>query len=430
MFGRPDGRTAACGPGIPLPYNQNSMTPITRRTFTAGLSAAAFSRILGANSRLRIGVIGCGGQGNSHMRALMKMRETDNIEILDVCDVFDKRTDQAAQFTGGKAVKEYRRLLENRDLDYVLIATPEHWHYQMAIDALSAGKHVYLEKPMTHTVEQAKKLVEKVKASNLRFQVGVQGMSDDSYEAANRYVKDGVLGKVVLAQIDYSRNHLKDFWAYDIDPDAKPGVNLNWTAWLGPAPRRPFDGDRCFRWRRYWDYSSGIASDLFIHRVTRIIKSLGLKFPERGAGAGGKFEFTDSAAEIPDTFNILLDYAGGPTVQLISSMANDTAVEHLLRGHKATLRFTNTGFTIEPQKLFAKDAQGNEVKPIFHTKTGAESVELHHRNLINAIRSNEPIKCDAELGYYGVVACALGVDSYRKQKYMKWDSRHQRVVPA
>ena len=360
-----------------------------------------------------------------HMHALVKMREPDNCDVAAVCDVFDKRAEQAAQLTGGKIVKDYRRLLDDHDLDYVLIATPEHWHYQMTLDAIAAGKHIYCEKPMTQTVEQSKHVIAKLKGSTLKMQVGVQGMSDDSYETANRYIKEGKLGKVVLAQIDYSRNHRDDFWAYPMDSDAKPGENLDWKAWLGPAPKRPWDPDRYFRWRRYWDYSGGIATDLFIHRVTRIIKSCGLTFPERGAGTGGKFEFTTSLAEIPDTLNILLDYPEGMTVQLVSTMANDTKVEHLIRGHLATLEFTKTGFKITPQELFAADA-----KEIVHEKTGGEELDLHHRNLMNAIRKNEALKCDPMLGYYGVAACEMGNTSYRKRKYLKWDAAKEHLVNA
>jgi predicted dehydrogenase len=359
------------------------------------------------------------------MRALVKMRESDNCDVLAVCDVFDKRAERAAQLTGGKIVKDYRKVLENPDLDYVLIATPEHWHYQMTLDAIGAGKHIYCEKPMTQTVEQSKRIVAKLKGSPLKMQVGVQGMSDDSYETANRYIQEGKLGKVVLAQIDYSRNHRDDFWAYPIDNDAKPGENLDWKAWLGPAPKRAWDPERYFRWRRYWDYSGGIASDLFIHRVTRIIKSVGLTFPDRGVGTGGKFEFTTSVAEIPDTLSILLTYPQGMTIQLISSMANDTRVDHLIRGHLATLEFSKTGFKITPQELFAADA-----KEIVYQKTGGEELDLHHRNLMNAIRKNEPLKCDPMLGYYGVVACEMGNMSYRKSKYLKWDAAKERMVNA
>ncbi len=398
---------------------------MTRREFTAGIAIAAksYSQIRGANDRLRIGAIGCGGQGMAHLKALVKMRESDNIDVLAVADVYDKRANQGAALTGAKIVKDYRRILDDKDVDYVLIATPEHWHARMVLDAADARKHIYCEKPMTHTTDEAKKVVAKIRGSNIKMQVGVQGMSDDSYETAHKFVADGTLGRVVLAQIDYSRNHVADFWAYPIDADARPGENLDWKAWLGPAPKHPFEPARFFRWRHYWDYSGGIAADLFVHRVTRIIKALGLTFPEYAAAAGGKFEFTNSAAEIPDTLNILLDYPGGLTVQLISTQANERRVPHLLRGHKATLEFTNTGFTIKPERNFA-----NEVKEIEHKKTGAEEVDLHHRNLINAIRVNEPLKCDVMLGYYGVVACAMGNQSYRHRKYMKWDAAKQRIV--
>jgi len=296
----------------------------------------------------------------------------------------------------------------------------------MTLDAADARKHIYCEKPMTWNVEQAKKVVARIQHTGVKMQVGVQGMSDDSYETANKYVKEDALGKVVLAQIDYSRNHTgDDFWNGPADPDVKPGVNLDWKAWLGPAPKHTFDLDRFLYWRRYWDYSSGIASDLFVHRVTRIIKSLGLKFPDYGTGAGGKFVWGSSPAEIPDTMNILLDYPEGLTVQLVSSMANDTPVEHVLRGHKATLTFDRNGFTIRPQRQFQKEA-----KEVVHKKTGGEQLDLHHRNLMGAIRKGDALKCDCTLGYYGVVAVQMGIVSLRKRQYMAWDKGRERIVKA
>ncbi|MCS7024463.1 MAG: Gfo/Idh/MocA family oxidoreductase [Bryobacteraceae bacterium] len=391
----------------------------------AGSRAAAHARIIGANDRIHIGVIGCGGMANGHMRALNRMKDTQNVEITAVSDVFAKRLEAAAQLTGGKPFKDYRRLLESKEIDYVLIATPEHWHAQMTLDAADAGKHIYCEKPMTYSIEEAKKVVAKVKATGVKMQVGVQGMSDESYEIAHQYVKEGTLGKVVLAQIDYSRNYKGDFWLYPEDPDARPGENLDWNAFLGPARKRPWDPERFFSWRRFWDYSGGIASDLFVHRITRIIKALGLTFPERVVATGGKFFYTQGKAEIPDTFNVLLDYPEGVTVQLISTMANDTAVDHLLRGNRATLQFTRTGFTITPQNLYASSMQ-----PITYTKKGAEDISLHHINLQNAIRNNEPLKCDCMLGYYGVVAARMSVESYRRRKYLAWDRLKERVVYA
>lgn len=395
------------------------------------------STILGANESMKVGVIGCGGMANSHMDALLAMRETDNVEIAAVCDIFTKRLEAAAAKTGAMAYKEYKGLLDRKDLDYVLIATPEHWHHQMILDALDAGKHVYVEKPMTHTIEQSKEVVNKVEATGLKLQVGVQGMSDESYEVAHQYIQDGALGKIVMAQIDYSRNYTGDFWAYQIDPDAQPGVNLNWDTWLGPAPKRAWDPRRFFQWRRYWDYSGGIATDLFIHRVTRILKSVGLTFPEYVAATGGTWNFVDSVAEIPETFNMLCDYPGGPTVALISSLANDTPVDHVIRGHRATLQFTNTGFVITRQQTSTKDvinpvpgSTTDQEGRVIYQKKGAEDITLHHRNLLAAIRSGEELHCDANLGYYGVVVTMMGVRSFRERKYLRWDSERETVIPA
>src|SRR5262249_12600123 len=191
---------------------------ISRRAFVSAsaasivATAASANRVLGANNRLRVGIIGCGGlaQG-SHIPSLMKMKETDNVEIVAVCDVYQKRLDQASATTGASAVKDYRALLDRKDIDYFAIVTPGHWHARMTLHAADAGKHIYCEKPRTWSIEQAKLVVRKIQQSKLKMQVGVQGMCDDSYETAQKYVKEGKLGRVVQAQIDYSRNHKGDF---------------------------------------------------------------------------------------------------------------------------------------------------------------------------------------------------------------------------
>jgi predicted dehydrogenase len=408
---------------------------ISRRAFVSAsaasivATAASANRVIGANNRLRVGIIGCGGlaQG-AHIPSLMKMKEADNVEIVAVCDVYQKRLDQAAATTGAAPVKDYRAMLDNKDVDYVTIVTPEHWHARMTLDAADAGKHIYCEKPMTWSIEQAKQVVKKIQQTSVKMQVGVQGMCDDSYETAQKYVKEGRLGRVVQAQIDYSRNYKRDFWVSDEpDKDVRPGENLDWNAFLGPAPKRAFDLDRFLHWRRYWEYSGGIATDLFVHRITRIIRALDLKFPNRVVAVGGKWEFRDSPAEIPDTFNMMLDYPDGLSVVVISSMANDAPIPHVLRGHEATLEFTREGFVIRPQGRFNKEGDKPE---IVHKKTGGEDITLHHRNLQNAIRGGEALKCDVMTGYYGVVAVRLAVESYRKSKYMKWDARREKGIEA
>ncbi|MBS1787289.1 MAG: Gfo/Idh/MocA family oxidoreductase [Acidobacteria bacterium] len=410
---------------------------INRRDFVSAstasvlLTAASAKRVLGANNRLRVGIIGCGGlaQG-AHIPSLLSMKDSDNVEIVAVCDVYQKRLDQAAAKTGAKPFKNYHELLDQKDIDYVAIVTPEHWHAKMTLDAADASKHIYCEKPMTWSIDQAKAVVKKIQSTKLKMQVGVQGMSDDSYETAQRMIKEGKIGRPVQAQIDYSRNHKGDFWVADpseIDHDVKPGVNLDWNAFLGPAPKRPFDLDRFLHWRRYWDYSGGIATDLFVHRITRIIRALDLKFPERVVATGGKWEFRNSAAEIPDTFDMMLDYPEGLTVVVLSSMANAEPIPHVIRGHEATLEFTRTGFVIRPE---GRMNRAGDKEIITHKKTGGEDITLHHRNLQGAIRNGDAIKTDVMTGYYGVVAVRMAIDAFRKNRYMKWDARRERPYAA
>ncbi len=412
---------------------------ISALTFATPLisTAKSYRRILGANERLNMGAIGCGSMGSGHLRALVNMKESDNIDILQVCDVYDKRKEKAEELTGGKGERYYQRLLDNKDLDYILIATPEHWHHRMIIDSLDAGKHVYCEKPMTHEIDEAFDVIGKVDETGLKLQIGVQGMSDDSYITAHKYMQDGVLGKVTMAHIDYSRNG--NLWLYDVDKDADPTKNLDWNLWLGPSKKVDWDPERYFRWRRYWDYSGGVATDLFIHRLTRILKATGMAFPQYVTASGGHYYFTGKdKAEVPDTFNMMLDYPEGTTVMLVSAQKNDTRIKHLIRGHKATLEFTKSGFTITPQdqvqeKLTTDKGEALKVDDqgkFHHQKKGAEDITLHHRNLQKAIREGEELNCDARLGMYGVAACKMGVMSFRKRKYYKWDTQKNKPVKA
>ncbi len=395
----------------------------------APFSAKSYNRIIGANERVNMGVIGCGGMGNSHMSALLRMGDLNNVSVGYVCDVYDKRLAAAAEKMTATPIKNYKEILDNKDVDSILIATPEHWHHQMILDGLDAEKHIYCEKPMTHSIKESKEVIERMKTAKTKLQIGVQGMSDDSYSKANEYIRQDVLGDVVMAHIDYSRNYQgEDFWDYTVDFDAKPGVNIDWEAWLGPAKKRAYDPYRFFRWRKYWDYSGGIATDLFIHRISRIIRSIGFTFPDKVVASGGLWHYENAKGEIPDTFNMMIDYPEGVTVMVVSSMANDTSTKHMIRGSKATLEFTREGFVITPQTTGRESVKEEDL--IKFRKRGAEDIVLHHKNLLDAIREDEPLKCDHNMAYYGVVACSMGVQSFRERSYLKWDNAKQRVVKA
>ena len=209
----------------------------------AALSARSYGRVLGANQRLGIGIIGCGNMANHHLRKLLTMSSAANIEIVAVSDVYQTRArkfqDQIMK-TGGNALEKthYQDLLAMKEVDYAFIATPEHWHAQQTLDALDAGKHVYCEKPMTHSIAEAQQVVHKVRKTGLKMQVGVQGMSDDSYSSANQAIREGKLGRVVQAQMEYVRNYPanKGPWRTGVRPNAPKPPDLDWERWLGPAP--------------------------------------------------------------------------------------------------------------------------------------------------------------------------------------------------
>ena len=298
-------------------------------------------------------------------------------------------------------------------------------------NALSAGKHVYVEKPITHTIEEAKEVVAKVKETGLKLQVGVQGMSDDSYATAHEAILEGKIGTVVEAQIEYCRDYPLDRgpWRRD-DVDfaqmaTKPN-DLDWEAWLGDAPKRPWDPYRYFEWRNYKDYSGGISTDLFVHRITRIIKACGLQIPTRVAGMGGIYIWPDGR-ELPDNFEMIAEYpkiekvTNGMTVHVLGTMANRHVIEHLIRGINGTLIFyRNQGWEIhEPrtEKVLFKQE-----------RSGGEEIWRQHANLHAAIRDNKPLVCPAELGQYGLTAVAMANLSWFNKKMMAWDEKTGQAV--
>ncbi len=412
---------------------------MTRRSFLkttgmaaagmAALSAKSYAQVAGANDRLRMAFIGCGGIAGHHLSKLLPMRKEENLDIVAVCDVYRtraKKFQEKIQAAGGEAklVGDYRDVLAMKNLDYVLIATPEHRHADITLAALDAGKHVYCEKPMTHTIEEAQAVLAKAKQTGLKLQVGVQGTSDDSYAAAYEAIAAGKLGPVVQAQVDYCRNYPADKgpWRGDIDPAAPKPDDLDWQAWLGPAPKRPWEARRYYEWRNYRDYSGGVATDLFVHRITRILKACGLTYPSRVVGMGGIYMWPDGR-ELPDNFEMIVEYPAhkgitpGMTVHVLGTMANDHGNEHCIRGHKATLIFTNEGWTIIEEHT-------GKVLETFK-KTGAEDVGLHHKNHHAAIRTNAPLNCPPELGLYAVVPVVMGNESWFRRKMMVWDAEKQ-----
>lgn len=387
------------------------------------LTAKSYARVLGANDRIRMGFIGAGGMGTSHLNVLAAIKEKNNLEGVAVADCWLERAQKGAAVIGApKAFQDYRAVLDIKDIDYVTIATPEHWHAKMTIDALAAGKHVYCEKPMTHTIPEAQQVVEAQKKYGKAVQVGVQAMSDDSYRTAAEAIREGVLGQVVQAQIEYVRRYDKQGpWRDPSVTDSTPKPkDLDWDAWLGHAPKIDWDPHHYFEWRNYARYSGGIATDLFIHRITRIMKACDLLYPRRVVGMGGIWQWNDGR-DLPDNFEMICEYPRGMTVYVLGTMSNRVGIDHLIRGYRATMYFTGSGWEV-------RDKDGKVLRT--HKKTGAEDNQLHHINLHDHLRNGTPLNCPVELGLAGVVAVNMANESWRTSQVMGWDAKEQKMVPA
>jgi len=318
-------------------HDSNGAKP-TRRTFiyTAGAVAAgtvlsqgkAFAKTpVGANDRINIGIIGCGGRGSYHAKELAALRDQgEAIELIAACDAYRPRMDALAKQYKMKQFWDHRELLANKHVDVVCIATPDHIHAPQAVDAVRAGKDVYCEKPFTHwrQIDLTKAASDEIGKSDRVFQLGTQGLSDPAWHQMAKLVKEGLIGQPIHAECGYFR--VGDWGERGMkidDPNAKPGKDLNWEAFLGDAPKRDFDVSRYFRWRMYEDYSGGPVTDLFPHSLTPAVFMLGVGVPSQAVGIGGIYRYPDR--EVPDTFNMMLDYDGKLMLSVLGTQGNNYA---------------------------------------------------------------------------------------------------------
>lgn len=411
---------------------------------TAGMTAMHYSALAaddGANDKINVAMIGVGGRG-SHL--LRWARGKENAKIVAVCDVYVRRRKKAAQAAGLDPENErdctgdYKELLKREDIDAVIIATPDHWHAPMAIDAMKAGKDVYLEKPMTHTVEEAKQVHETRVETGRILQVGSQTTSADQWWNAKEAIKKGMIGKLVMSQGSYHRNNKEGQWNWSIDkgtgPQAEGDDYIDWDTWLGTAPQREWDPDRFFRFRKFWDYSGGIATDLFYHVMAPLnICWPEAQFPFKVMASGGIYVFKDTR-EVPDTFAFMAEYPGEHQVVLSSSMANDTHIPGLIRGHEGTIVMVEHGkfegrtpyITVSAQSPYEKEFKEKWGKTEIQIET--EKREDHMDNFLRCVKERETPVLDSLTAYKAMVTIGMSVESYRQGKMLYFDSKKERVV--
>lgn len=415
------------------------------KAFAKGAGKLDSSRVIGANDRINIGVVGVGGRGSyvASQFAAFGRNNNNACQIVGVCDVYTKRARLNAEKHSCKAYADYRELISKPDVDAVIVATPDHWHAKIALEAMDKGKDVYLEKPMCHTNEEIKKLVETVRETKRVVQIGSQTTSADQWYKAKKAIADGMIGKMIMSQGSYHRNSIEGEWNWEIDANAGPNGKgddyIDWKSWLGPAPERAFDADRFFRFRKYWDYSGGIATDLFFH----VVAPLNIcwdkpQYPSKVIASGGIYSFHDR--EVPDTFHLIAEYPEGHSLVLSSSMANSEHIPGLIRGHEGTIIMVENGkfesttdyITVKPERVrIGEDRKASrDVFPGY--KFGKEDVKIpvehtdmmsaHVGNFLSCMRSRQKPHLDVETAAHAQVVINLAVESYRENKVKFWDA--------
>jgi predicted dehydrogenase len=412
------------------------------------------------DKRVGLATIGIGGQGTSDTKAALKV---PGVELVAVADVYDGRLVRAREvFCEGLATtRDYKEVLARPDVDAVIIATPDHWHSRIAIDAMNAGKDVYVEKPMVHSVDQGLALVEAQKKTGRICQVGSQRVSSIVYHKAKELLASGAIGELLLVEAWWNRNSPIGAWQYSIPPDASPQT-VDWDRFLGPAPKRPFEPMRLFRWRNYDDYGTGVAGDLFVHLFsgmhlvtgalgpTRIMATGGLRYWKDGRDAEdlllGLFEYPKTAQHPEFTLSLKVNFAdgGGGGEEGFRFVGPDGIISIEREGVSLSRRppLKEPGYTIDTfpksvQEAFLKEYRakypesGRELREgreeRYRRPDGYNETEHHTANFIEAVRTRKPVIEDAAFGIRAAGPALLCNVSQRQRRAVAWDPEAMQV---
>lgn len=374
--------------------------------------AATIAPVLGANDQIITGFIGVGGQGyQSHLLNVTNMNSRGaprhDIQLNAIgaaaCDLYSVRRDRAwkslddARASAGRDAKvtvheDYRELLENKDIDAIFIGTVDHWHTQIAIDALDAGKHVYCEKPMTRYMMEGFQIYDKVMETGLKFQIGSQFCSEGKWHTAANLIRNGKIGPLVLAQDSYMRNSPDGEWNYyKLEDELVPGKTIDWSKWLGPVSDREFNPQHFHRWRKYYPYCAGILGDLLAHRIHPLLIATGApEFPKRVCSVGNK-TITDNQLgaedrDVTENCQILTEFPSGLCMLITGSSVNEQGLPQVIRGQEGTLYFGGGRVELRPERPFADlvDAELHE------NITPGVSIPAHIDDFFSAIRDDRP----------------------------------------
>ncbi|HMC78114.1 MAG TPA: Gfo/Idh/MocA family oxidoreductase, partial [Vicinamibacterales bacterium] len=330
---------------------------------------------------------------------------------------------------------DYRRLLDNKDVDAVVVATPDHWHGRIGLDALLAAKHLYIEKPMTRRLDEAFRIYDAAKETGLRVQVGSQGCSDPKFLRARDLIKQGSVGQLLWAQGSYCRNNPKGEWNYPIDAEAT-AQTVDWKTWLGSAPKRDWSPERFFRWRKYWDYGTGIIGDLWPHRLHPLMLAMNLnEFPKSVTCIGSDMCHADAQfgpdgaafgerRDVPDTTMMMVEFPSGVSIVLAGSTVNERGLEDVIRGTKANLTMGGNRLQVVPERPFVDEVEGRDETPA----DAGETHVKHMRNFLQSIRTNTAANCSEDLAIRVQTVVSMAEAALRKQKLVRFDERKREII--
>lgn len=375
----------------------------------------------------RIAVIGPGGMGTGHVRAFLSLneREDEKVHVVAVADVCDIHAKKAAEYANEKqpftcdTYRDYREMLARDDIHGVLIASPEHWHAKHTIDAILAGKDVYCEKPMTLELDQALDLRKTVHANPDHIcQIGTQKIMLPKYREAKKLIEQGVIGTPTFSQTSYCRNSPEGEWNYyNLNPDWKPGENLDWNAWLGDRSYREWDPKVYARWRRYRDFSTGIIGDLLVHEITPLIMALEtVGWPVEVKAIGS--HLVDHEMENHDQVNLQIVFESGHQMIVAGSTCNEVGLENMIRGHMGNIYLNSRHCEVRPTRPYVEEMEPMRVEC---PDIGSDHDQLR-LNWLRCMRTREQPDSNVDLGTKVMVVVDLASRSM-------WDGHAYRFNP-
>jgi predicted dehydrogenase len=422
------------------------MDGFSRRDFAraAGFTALSYSRILGANDRVRMGYIGVGNRGDQVHDAFLEWADQETVAV---CDLRDDYMDFAIKKSRAtpKKYTDYKKLLEDKNVDAVVIATPDQWHALMFLDACRAGKDVYCEKPFSLTVHEGRRMVQVAEETKRVTQVGLNRRSAPFMKEAADFIQSGGIGQVTMAKA----YHLMNEWPRGIGnpPDGNPPSEQEWDQWLGPAPKVPYNKNRMYyRFRWFYDYSGGQLTNFGVHYMDILRWCLGKDAPRAVVAMGGKYAVKDNR-EIPDTLEVLWDFGGTMVtfsqINCNAAGGNIKSSEMELRGTKGTMYIDMTRWEVVPEMNAEMDVAARtpvdrnyekswsrSSKPAMEARSakGSISPAPHARNFLDCIKSRKQTNCDALTGHLSTSATLIGNAAHKTKSYLEWDAKNERFT--